>query len=55
MEEKNLEKEIIITRCDQCPEWNYEHTDVYGISKGHCLYRNSCDASDKPCERGIHL
>jgi hypothetical protein len=36
------------TRCDQCPEWEWEYTNVYGIGEGHCS-RGSRDGCDTPC------
>lgn len=42
--------ESVITRCDECPYWRWEHTNVYAIGEGKCLrVRKYPDGPDRAC------
>lgn len=37
------------TRCDECDQWVYEETNMYGRGIGHCPYRAEVDGAESPC------
>jgi hypothetical protein len=43
-------------RADECPFWQWENTNVYGIGEGHCTAPGGASVIDGPdpcCEAGF--